>query len=59
MHCNGAILCPSQGENQAGLLHVQPHVWRDSEEEPDEAGSGLLCPGGFLVHQANQVSQHH
>lgn len=39
MHPNSAALCSSQGENQAGLLHVQPHVWRNRQEEPDEAGS--------------------
>lgn len=59
MHCNGGVMRSSQGENQASVLHVQPHVWRNSEGEPDDAGSGFLRLGGFLVHQANQVPQHH
>ncbi|XP_033979838.1 probable C-mannosyltransferase DPY19L1 [Trematomus bernacchii] len=42
------------GENQAGVLHVQPHVCRHSEGEPDDAGGGLLRPGGFLVHPENR-----
>lgn len=49
--CFGSL----QRENQAGVLHVQPHVWREGEEEPDEAGGGFLHLRGFLVHEANQV----
>lgn len=52
---DGAVSCSLQGEDQAGVLHVQPHVWRNGEEEPDEAGGGLLRPGGLLVHQTDQV----
>lgn len=52
---DAAVLCSLQGEDQAGVLHVQPHVWRNGEEEPDEAGGGLLRAGGFLVHQTDQV----
>lgn len=44
-----------QGENQAGVLHVQPHVWGDGEEEPGGAWGGLLHPGGLLVHQEDTV----
>lgn len=49
--------CPSQGENQAGVLHVQPHVCRHREGEPGETGRGLLCVGRLVVHPAYQVSQ--
>ncbi|KAF3839214.1 hypothetical protein F7725_017931 [Dissostichus mawsoni] len=47
------------GENQAGVLHVQPHVCRHSEGEPDDAGGGFLRPGGFLVHPENQARVQH
>lgn len=50
-------ICALQGENQVGVLHVQPHVRGNSEGESDEAGSGFLCAGGLVVHEANEVRQ--
>lgn len=51
----GSLCLGVQGEDEAGVLHVQPHVWGGGAEEPDEARRGFLCLGGLLVHQADTV----
>lgn len=50
------MVCSTQGEDQAGVRHVQPQVCRAGEEEPDADGGGLLRPGGLVVHPPLQVT---